>query len=74
LINFDLAGVMVSAGSACSSGKVQASHVLTAMGAEDNASRAIRVSLGIGNKEKDAEAFISAWRDLYAKSATRSAA
>lgn len=74
LINFDLAGVMVSAGSACSSGKVQASHVLIAMGAEEDASNAVRVSLGLANNQEDTDQFVAVWRDMYAKSATRSAA
>ncbi len=74
LINFDLADIMVSAGSACSSGKVQASHVLTAMGVKEDASRTIRISLGAGNSENDADKFISVWRDMCAKSATSTAA
>ena len=49
LIKFDLAGIAVSSGSACSSGKVGASHVLTAMGISSELSRsAIRISLGFG--------------------------
>ncbi|MDA0239668.1 MAG: cysteine desulfurase family protein [Proteobacteria bacterium] len=62
----DLAGVMVSAGSACSSGKVRASHVLTAMGADDDAAgSAIRVSFGWQSVAEDVDAFLSAWLDLY---------
>ena len=49
----DLAGVMVSAGSACSSGKVKASHVLEAMGQGDLAACAIRVSGGWATTEAD---------------------
>jgi cysteine desulfurase len=58
----DLAGVMVSAGAACSSGKVAGSPVLTAMGlAPDMAGSAIRVSLGWGSKAADVDAFLAAW-------------
>jgi len=58
----DLAGVMVSAGSACSSGKVKASHVLEAMGVpEDLGGCAIRVSLGWQNTISDIEDFMLAW-------------
>jgi cysteine desulfurase len=58
----DLAGVMVSAGAACSSGKVRPSHVLRAMGAgEALASSAIRVSLGWSTAESDVDAFVGAW-------------
>jgi ferredoxin len=63
----DLAGVAVSAGSACSSGKVEPSHVLRASGAPDAVSGcAIRVSLGWATQEADIEAFVAAWRALYA--------
>ncbi len=65
----DLAGVAVSAGSACSSGKVQPSHVLGAMGAgPDEARSAIRVSLGWQTQEADIRHFLAAWRRLYEKS------
>ncbi|MBT4006209.1 MAG: cysteine desulfurase [Rhodospirillales bacterium] len=65
VIALDLAGVQVSAGSACSSGKVEASHVLSAMGlAPDIATSAIRVSLGFGTTTADGDAFIDAWRSL----------
>jgi len=62
----DLAGVSVSAGAACSSGKVASSSVLTAMGMSDEqAGSAIRVSLGPDSSEQDVDRLISAWRDLY---------
>ncbi len=64
----DLAGVAVSAGSACSSGKVTRSHVLDAMGVDDDeAAGAIRVSLGWTTTERDVERFVDAWRSLYAR-------
>jgi cysteine desulfurase len=61
----DLAGVAVSAGAACSSGKVGASHVLEAMGAGAAANEAIRVSLGWTSAPGDIERFISAWASLH---------
>ena len=62
---FDLAGIAVSAGSACSSGKVGASHVLLAMGLDEHASRsAIRVSFGIGNTMADVERLVDVWSAL----------
>ncbi len=61
LIALDLAGVSVSSGSACSSGKVKASHVLTAMGvAPELAAGAIRVSLGWNSTEGDIEGLCGA--------------
>ena len=62
----DLAGVAVGAGSACSSGKVEPSHVLAAMGvAPEHASTAIRVSLGRTTTEDDVSTFLEAWTGLY---------
>jgi cysteine desulfurase len=63
---FDLAGVCVSAGAACSSGKVQRSAVLSAMGVEDAvAETAIRISLGWNSQAEEINRLIAAWRDLY---------
>jgi len=63
---FDLEGIAISAGSACSSGKVEASHVLSAMGlGEDDASSAIRVSLGWNSTQDDVDHFIDVWKMLY---------
>jgi cysteine desulfurase len=61
----DLAGVAVSAGSACSSGKVGESHVLAAMGvAAAIRGSAIRVSLGWASRAEDVDRFLAAWAEL----------
>ena len=68
LMSLDLGGVAVSAGSACSSGKVARSHVLAAMGApEDLSGGAIRVSLGWNSTGQDIESFIAGWKEVYGK-------
>jgi cysteine desulfurase len=65
VIAFDLEGVAVSSGAACSSGKVQPSHVLAAMGVSPVLTRgAVRVSLGWATTEADVEKFLNAWRKL----------
>jgi cysteine desulfurase len=70
----DLAGFAVSAGSACSSGKVRASRVLTAMGfSEALAGQAIRVSLGPGVRQDDVLRFATVWTNAYAKARARAA-
>lgn len=62
VMQLDLAGVAVSAGSACSSGKVAPSHVLRAMGQDDAAAQsAIRVSLGWNSHAQDVDRFVDAW-------------
>ncbi len=64
----DLAGFAVSAGSACSSGKVKASRVLQALGLSDEvASGAIRVSLGIDTTEDEVMRFVQAWSEKRAR-------
>lgn len=61
----DLAGVAVSAGSACSSGKVKRSHVIAAMLGDDPvAGQAIRVSLGWTTTGADVDRFVAAWRAM----------
>jgi cysteine desulfurase len=65
VIGFDLEGIAVSSGSACSSGKVQPSHVLAAMGVPTDLARgAIRISLGWNTSESDVDCFVQAWRKL----------
>jgi cysteine desulfurase len=68
----DLAGIAVSAGSACSSGKVRPSHVVTAMGFDAaQAGTALRISLGETNTESDIDAFMAAWTRIQAPAATQ---
>ena len=65
LIRFDLAGISVSAGSACSSGSMKPSHVLRAMGwGEDETREVVRVSFGRTTKAADTDRFVAAWRDV----------
>lgn len=65
LIRFDLAGIAVSAGSACASGSLKPSHVLRAMGWSEEASReVVRVSFGRTTCDDDVERFIAAWRGV----------
>jgi cysteine desulfurase len=66
IIALDLDGVMVSAGAACSSGKVGPSHVLQAMGAGPGiAGCTIRISLGWGTTEAAIDHFLTAWTAMY---------
>lgn len=70
----DLAGFAISAGSACSSGKVRASRVLTAMGFDEAlAGQTIRVSIGPGVTKDDVGRFAKAWTAAYARARTRAA-
>ncbi|GAC1339304.1 MAG: cysteine desulfurase family protein [Acetobacteraceae bacterium] len=73
VIALDLAGVQVSAGAACSSGKVARSHVLDAMGLGVLAGEAIRVSLPWNVSEADVAAFLAAYREMAARLAKRAA-
>jgi cysteine desulfurase len=66
VINFDLKGICVSAGAACSSGSLKQSRVLGAMKIEPEfANGAIRVSIGLGNNRDEIEKFIAAWKEMY---------
>ncbi|WP_093085329.1 cysteine desulfurase family protein [Sphingobium sp. AP50] len=62
LIQFDLKGISVSAGSACSSGSLKTSHVLGAMGWEDAAaSEVVRVSFGPQTGDSEVDSFLAVW-------------
>jgi cysteine desulfurase len=68
MIALDLAGVAVSSGSACSSGKVAPSHVLAAMGAAPELARgAIRLSLGWASTDADVERFAAAFANVMTR-------
>lgn len=74
VMKMDLAGFAVSAGSACSSGKVRASRVLAAMGLDDNAAAsALRLSLGPGTTKEDVLRFADAWLAARARHKARAA-
>jgi cysteine desulfurase len=65
VIALDLEGIAVSSGAACSSGKVQPSHVLNAMGVDPRLARgAVRVSLGPQTTEMEVDCFLHAWTKL----------
>ncbi|MEG3177572.1 aminotransferase class V-fold PLP-dependent enzyme [Sphingomonas sp. RB3P16] len=65
LIRFDMAGIAVSAGSACSSGSMKPSHVLGAMGwSVEGAREVVRVSFGRSTSEADVDRFIAEWRGV----------
>ncbi|MGP1281337.1 MAG: cysteine desulfurase family protein [Parasphingopyxis sp.] len=74
LIQFDMAGIAVSAGSACSSGSLKPSHVLTAMGwSEADAAEVIRVSFGPQTNRADIYRFMDVWKRLAAEEKGRAA-
>jgi cysteine desulfurase len=65
LIKFDLAGISISAGAACSSGRIATSHVLKTMGIEEAiAQGVIRVSLGLETIEHEIDRFIQLWQEI----------
>ena len=68
LIRFDLAGIALSSGSACSSGRVKSSHVLDAMGVTPDIGRGmLRASLGWTTQNADIDRFLDAWREASAR-------
>jgi cysteine desulfurase len=72
LIRFDLAGIAVSAGSACSSGSLKPSHVLSAMGWDEASAReVVRVSFGPRTTEADVDRFAGEWRAIAGGAAAR---
>ena len=74
VVALDLAGVMVSAGAACSSGKLRRSPVLEAMGvAPEEADCAIRISLGWSTTEADIDHLVEAWGSLYRRAQANAA-
>jgi cysteine desulfurase len=75
VIRFDLAGFAVSAGAACSAGKIGASHVLMAMGLDEATARsAVRISIGATTTEHDIDRCLAAWREIAAHPRARTAA
>ena len=65
LVRFDMAGIAVSAGSACSSGTIKPSHVLTSMGwSAEAASEVVRVSFGPKTSETDIDRFLTLWKQM----------
>lgn len=74
LVQFDLAAISVSAGSACSSGSLKPSHVHQAMGlASEIASSVIRVSFGPDTSEADIDLLLDEWRSIRSKSGAKAA-
>ena len=68
MMQLDLAGIAVTAGSACASGSLKTSHVLTAMGwPEEQAREVIRVSFGPQTRESDIDALLGHWTAMYGK-------
>jgi len=72
VIALDLAGVEVSAGSACSAGRIEPPYVLTAMGVDDkDALCALRISLGWSTSKGDIELLISEWTKIFKRAASQ---
>jgi len=74
LVQFDLAGIAVSAGSACSSGSMKASPVMAAMGLPDDiASSFVRISFGPSTEKADVDRFIAEWQRVRDRAVSRAA-
>ena len=74
LIRFDMAGISISAGSACSSGSMRPSHVLTAMGWQEPALReVVRVSFGRNTTDAEVDSFTTLWRQIAIEARNRAA-
>ena len=74
LVQFDLAGIAVSAGSACSSGKMKKSAVLAAMDVDaQTADGFLRISFGPSTSEADIDAFLAEWQRIAGRGAARAA-
>jgi cysteine desulfurase len=74
LVQFDLAGIAVSAGSACSSGAMKGSAVLAAMGVDPEiADGFLRISFGPNTSEADVDRFLAEWRRIAERSAAQAA-
>jgi len=74
LVQFDLGGISISAGSACSSGSMKPSHVLEAMHVPPElAASVVRVSFGPSTSEADIERFLEVWRGIANRSRTAAA-
>jgi cysteine desulfurase len=71
VMQMDLSGFAISAGSACSSGKVKASRVLEGMGLGDMAANAVRVSLGLETTEEEIMRFVDVWAQKLKKHQAR---
>lgn len=75
VIQFDLMNICISSGSACSSGKVEHSHVLKAMAVKENISHAaLRISLGNQSNSSDIDKFLKAWESIYTRAKKRGCA
>jgi cysteine desulfurase len=74
LVQFDLAGIAISAGSACSSGSMKPSRVLQAMGVpQEVAACTVRVSFGPSTSDADVRRFVGEWRRIKSRAQARAA-